>query len=62
MILLIYSISHALKRNLVQNIDMKNDKDTVTIKLLCTKDFRRELYEAEKQKKHLEKVVKKYCS
>jgi exopolyphosphatase/guanosine-5'-triphosphate,3'-diphosphate pyrophosphatase len=38
---------------------MKSDENTVTIKLLCTKTFRPEQYQAEKQKKHLEKVVKK---
>ncbi len=50
---------HATKRNVVQHIDMKSDENTVTIKLLCTKTFRPEQYQAEKQKKHLEKVVKK---
>lgn len=50
---------HATKRNIIQHIDMKSDENTVTIKLLCTKTFRPEQYQAEKQKKHLEKVVKK---
>lgn len=50
---------HSTKRNIVQHIDMKSDENTVTIKLLCTKTFRAEQYQAEKQKKHLEKVVKK---
>lgn len=50
---------HATKRNIIQHIDMKSDENTVTIKLLCTKTFRPEQYQAEKQKKHLEKVVEK---
>lgn len=50
---------HATKRNVVQHIDVKSDENTVTIKLLCTKTFLPEQYQAEKQKKHLEKVVKK---
>jgi exopolyphosphatase / guanosine-5'-triphosphate,3'-diphosphate pyrophosphatase len=48
----------ATKRNIVKHVDVDKDPNGFTIKILCGSDYRAEEYQAEKQKKHLEKVTK----
>ncbi|MGF9855795.1 Ppx/GppA family phosphatase [Priestia endophytica] len=54
-----YSLN-ATKRNIVEEIKVKEDNNnTVELHISCRDDYRAEEYQAEKQKKHLEKVIKK---
>ncbi|WP_169907562.1 Ppx/GppA family phosphatase [Priestia abyssalis] len=49
---------NATKRNIVKHLDIDANSTGFTIKILCCSDYRAEEYQAEKQKKHLEKVTK----
>ncbi|MFC2949838.1 Ppx/GppA phosphatase family protein [Virgibacillus sediminis] len=47
----------ATKRQVVQDIDLEFKKDGLLLTLYCNKDYIPEEYQAEKQKKHLEKAL-----
>ncbi len=49
---------NATKRNIVKHLDVDADSTGFAIKILCSSDYKAEEYQAEKQKKHLEKVTK----
>ncbi|MFP7223249.1 exopolyphosphatase, partial [Priestia filamentosa] len=54
-----YSLN-ATKRNIVEEIKVKQDNgNTVELYISCRDEYRAEEYQAEKQKKHLEKVIKR---
>jgi exopolyphosphatase/guanosine-5'-triphosphate,3'-diphosphate pyrophosphatase len=53
---------NATKRSMVKHLDLTSDLSGFTINVLCSSDFRAEEYQAEKQKKHLEKVMKQTIS
>ncbi len=55
---LAYSLN-ATKRDIVQSISVEPEKDDLVIHILCDNDWAPEQYQAEKQKKHLEKQLKK---
>ncbi|TYR79862.1 Ppx/GppA family phosphatase [Priestia megaterium] len=50
---------NATKRNVVKHIELKETKEGIIFVLLCDGNYRAEEYQAEKQKKHLEKLLKK---
>nr|WP_233499169.1 Ppx/GppA family phosphatase [Bacillus weihaiensis] len=54
---LAYSL-HATRRNIIQAIDLRKEQDELVFTILCKKDWRPEQYQVEKQKKHLEKLLK----
>ncbi|HWO96196.1 MAG TPA: Ppx/GppA family phosphatase [Bacillus sp. (in: firmicutes)] len=49
---------NATKRNIVKHLDVDATSTGFVIEILCNNDYRAEEYQAEKQKKHLEKVTK----
>ncbi|MCT2534413.1 exopolyphosphatase [Aquibacillus koreensis] len=49
----------ATRRQVVQDIDYKVKKDAIYVTLYCNKDWMPEAYQSEKQKKHLEKAIRK---
>ncbi|WP_163580967.1 Ppx/GppA family phosphatase [Gracilibacillus saliphilus] len=49
----------ATRRQVVKQITCDNDNDTLTITLHCDGDAKPEEYQSEKQKKHVEKAIKK---
>lgn len=53
-----YSLN-ATKRNIVKSVDLHTQKDGLSFKITCHHDWKPEQYQAEKQKKHLEKLLKK---
>ncbi|MFC3884304.1 exopolyphosphatase [Bacillus songklensis] len=57
-VLKVASSLNATKRNIVKHVDVDKDLNGFTIKILCNSDYRAEEYQAEKQKKHLEKATK----
>ena len=56
-----YSLN-ATKRNIIKSIDLFSDKEELTFTITCHHDWKPEQYQAEKQKKHLEKLLKKSIS
>ncbi|WP_235991704.1 Ppx/GppA family phosphatase [Metabacillus schmidteae] len=52
-----YSLN-ATKRNIIKSIDLHVDSDELTFTIICHHDWKPEQYQAEKQKKHLEKLLK----
>ncbi|UJL45677.1 Ppx/GppA family phosphatase [Virgibacillus sp. NKC19-16] len=54
-----YSLD-ATKRQVVQDFYLKVKGDTIHLTLHCNNDYMPEAYQAEKQKKHLEKMVHKH--
>ncbi|MBM7603579.1 exopolyphosphatase/guanosine-5'-triphosphate,3'-diphosphate pyrophosphatase [Metabacillus crassostreae] len=50
---------NATRRNIIKNISIKNEKDELVFDITCYKDWKPEQYQVEKQKKHLEKLLKK---
>ncbi|MGM7720130.1 Ppx/GppA phosphatase family protein [Metabacillus sp. Hm71] len=56
-----YSI-HATKRNIIENIDLRLNGEELLFTFTCHKDWKPEQYQVEKQKKHLEKQIKKSIS
>ncbi|MBD1381271.1 Ppx/GppA family phosphatase [Metabacillus arenae] len=52
-----YSLN-ATKRNIVHTISVKAKKDKLTFLIMCIGDWKPEEYQADKQKKHLEKLIK----
>lgn len=50
---------NATKRNVVTHIEVKITDAMLTFTLVCNGNYKAEEYQAEKQKKHLEKVLKK---
>ncbi|MDL4841840.1 Ppx/GppA family phosphatase [Aquibacillus rhizosphaerae] len=49
----------ATKRQVVQDFECESTQDNIKITLYCNQDWMPEAYQAEKQKKHFEKTVKK---
>lgn len=49
---------NATKRNIVEKLIISVENESIRMKVFCTKDWRPEEYKAEKQKKHLEKMLK----
>ena len=54
---LAYSLN-ATKRDIVNNITIHGDEDGIVIEIFCRKNWHAEKYQSQKQKKHLEKIVK----
>lgn len=52
-----YSLNHT-KRNIVDRIEVTADEDGIGFEIFCFRNWRAERYQAEKQKKHLEKSLK----
>ncbi|PAF23568.1 exopolyphosphatase [Terribacillus saccharophilus] len=50
---------HATKRNVVADIELQEDGDDLLLTVICNKDWRAEWYQVEKQKKHLEKQLRR---
>ena len=46
------------KRNIVERVVISREHEQIMMKVFCAKDWRPEEYKAEKQKKHLEKLLK----
>ncbi|WP_226666044.1 Ppx/GppA family phosphatase [Metabacillus litoralis] len=55
---LAYSLN-ATRRNIIKNIEIVSDKNELEFVVTCYKDWKPEQYQVEKQKKHLEKLLKK---
>ncbi|WP_173917098.1 exopolyphosphatase [Halobacillus sp. Marseille-Q1614] len=53
-----YSLD-STRRSAVKDIRIETDDDTLYMELICSKDYLPEEYQSEKQKKHLEKTLKK---
>ncbi|KKI93875.1 exopolyphosphatase [Bacillus sp. SA1-12] len=53
-----YSL-HATKRNIIDDIDLRLNDEELLFTFSCQKDWKPEQYQVEKQKKHLEKQIKK---
>ncbi|WP_181555103.1 Ppx/GppA phosphatase family protein [Thermaerobacillus caldiproteolyticus] len=53
----VYSLNET-KRNIVQTVQLSKQNGSILIEVICCGDFRAEEYQAEKNKKHLEKVLK----
>ncbi|MDQ0229525.1 exopolyphosphatase [Metabacillus malikii] len=54
-----YSLN-ATNRNIIERINLElQDEETLIFSIKCRKDWKPEQYQVEKQKKHLEKVLKK---
>jgi exopolyphosphatase / guanosine-5'-triphosphate,3'-diphosphate pyrophosphatase len=53
----VYSLN-ATKRNIVQSVDVKREDESLSISVNCKGDYFAEQYQAEKQKRHLEKALK----
>ncbi|MGM0873397.1 MAG: exopolyphosphatase [Bacillota bacterium] len=53
-----YSLN-ATKRNIIEQIDLEEKGDELHFYVKCNKDWKPEQYQVEKQKKHLEKQLKK---
>ncbi|WP_349774459.1 Ppx/GppA family phosphatase [Mesobacillus maritimus] len=49
----------ATKRKIIQNITIQNNREELTFLIHCSKDWQPEIYQVEKQKKHLEKQLGK---
>lgn len=49
----------ATKRQIVQDLDMDISENQITFSIYCKDDYKPEQYQAEKQKKHLEKALSK---
>lgn len=50
---------HITKRNIAVGMSVSSGRDALTIQVMCTAEWAPEQYQAEKQKKHLEKQLKK---
>ncbi len=50
---------HTTKRNIVADIELQEDGDDLLLTVICNKDWRAEWYQVEKQKKHLEKQLRR---
>lgn len=50
---------HATNRKIIEDIKLEMNGDELTFYVTCNQDWRHEQYQVEKQKKHLEKVLKK---
>ncbi|WP_010647908.1 Ppx/GppA family phosphatase [Oceanobacillus massiliensis] len=46
-------------RQVIEDFDMDINEESLTLKLYCSKDYKPEQYQAEKQKKHFEKALGK---
>jgi exopolyphosphatase / guanosine-5'-triphosphate,3'-diphosphate pyrophosphatase len=57
MLKLVYSLN-ATKRNIIQSIEVERQADLLAISICCKGDYLAEQYQAEKQKRHLEKAIK----
>ena len=55
---LAYSLN-ATKRDIVETIELEEEGDTLIFSVQCREDWKPEHYQVEKQKKHLEKQLKK---
>lgn len=55
---LAYSLN-ATKRDIIQSISIESEESDLVLHILCNNDWAPEQYQAEKQKKHLEKQLKK---
>lgn len=53
-----YSLN-ATKRDIVADIQLKSQKEQLVFSIKCREDWKPEQYQVEKQKKHLEKLLKK---
>jgi exopolyphosphatase/guanosine-5'-triphosphate,3'-diphosphate pyrophosphatase len=53
-----YSL-HATKRNIIDHIGLEENGEELLLEVKCNKDWKPEHYQVEKQKKHLEKQIKK---
>jgi len=53
-----YSLN-ATKRNIIEQIDLEEKGYELLFYVTCNKDWKPEQYQVEKQKKHLEKLLKK---
>ncbi len=53
----VYSLNDT-KRNVIQTVQLTKGNGTIIMDLFCCGDFRAEEYQAEKNKKHLEKALK----
>ncbi|ANB57066.1 ppx/GppA phosphatase family protein [Anoxybacillus sp. B7M1] len=53
-----YSLNDT-KRKIVQQIRWSEQSDTIIMNIICSGDFRAEEYQAEKNKKHIEKILKR---
>ncbi|MFC0270702.1 exopolyphosphatase [Metabacillus herbersteinensis] len=53
-----YSLN-ATKRNIVKHIEFEDVQSGLIFHISCSKDWQPEYYQVEKQKKHLEKIVKR---
>ncbi|MBT2583815.1 exopolyphosphatase [Planococcus sp. ISL-109] len=53
-----YSLN-ATKRDIVEDIQLKVQKEELVFSIKCREDWKPEQYQVEKQKKHLEKLLKK---
>lgn len=53
-----YSLN-ATKRNIIKDIQIENRENELVFSIKCSGDWQAEQYQVEKQKKHLEKIVKK---
>lgn len=49
---------NSTKRNIVKNVALSLEQDRLTFQVSCVKDWKPEEYQANKQKKHLEKLLK----
>ncbi len=56
-----YSLN-ATKRNIIKSIDLCMDEEGLTFLITCHHDWKPEQYQAEKSKKHLEKLLKRPIS
>ncbi|WP_456271720.1 Ppx/GppA phosphatase family protein [Bacillus sp. AK031] len=54
---LVYSLN-ATKRNIVKSIEVSDEHDHLSITVSCSGDYLAEKYQAEKQKRHLEKALR----
>ncbi len=50
---------NATKRNVVNSIQIIEEENNLTMNIICTHNWQAELYESEKQKRHLEKALKR---
>lgn len=56
-----YSLN-ATKRNIIRTLDLKLEQGKLVFDVTCNRDWKPEQYQVEKQKKHLEKVLKRSIS
>jgi exopolyphosphatase / guanosine-5'-triphosphate,3'-diphosphate pyrophosphatase len=50
---------HATKRNIISAIDLRQEDEELLLTVTCKEDWRAESYQVEKQKKHLEKQLRR---